>query len=144
MQRHQARRHNKDGAEAEGDEDGEQPADADGESSENERSRRKKRRTQRSQSPDTSTINEITGVAYEERAARTEAHLKCPHPAMEGLPSVPPTEKLGLWDDSAPCEYVFGRAYDLRRHLRAVHGIVLDKEVVNAWARRTRGYNAVT
>jgi len=34
---------------------------------------------------------------------------------------------------------VFGRAYDLRRHLRAVHGVVLDKAVVDAWARRIRG-----
>jgi general transcription factor IIIA len=139
LQRHQARRHDKDSAKADGDEDGEQHADVEGESSETERPRRKKRKTKRSQSPDTSIIDEITGVAYEKRAERTQAPLKCPYPAMEGLPSAPPAEGLSLWGDAPPCEYVFGRAYDLRRHLRAVHDMVLDKEVVDAWARRTRG-----
>jgi general transcription factor IIIA len=84
-------------------------------------------------------INEITGVAYEERAARAQAPLRCPHPAMEGLPSVLAAENNSLWGEVTPCEYVFGRAYDLRRHLRAVHGVELDKEVVDGWARRTRG-----
>jgi general transcription factor IIIA len=140
LQRHQARRHSKDSVDAEGDEDGSQHADIDGESSDNERPQRKKRRTQRSQSPDTWTINEITGVAYEERAATTQVPLKCPHPVMESLLSATaPAENRSLWGDAGPCEYVFGRAYDLRRHLRAVHGIVLDKEVVDGWARRTRG-----
>jgi general transcription factor IIIA len=139
LQRHEARGHRKDSIKVERSEDHEHQADADGESSETERPRPKKRRTQRSQSPDTSIINEITGVAYEERAARMQAPLKCPHPAMEGLPSAPSVESLSLWGDEAPCEYVFGRAYDLRRHLRAVHGVVLDKEVVDAWARRMRG-----
>jgi general transcription factor IIIA len=114
-------------------------ADADGESSEAERPRPKKRKTQRSQSPDVSIINEITGVAYEERAARTPAPLRCPYPAMEGLLSAGTVGGQSLWGDAAPCEYVFGRAYDLRRHLRAVHGVELDKEVVDAWARATRG-----
>ena len=140
LQRHQARRHSKDSVNTEGDEDGEQHANTEGESSNKERPRCKKRRMKRSQSPDTWMINEITGVAYEERAARTQALLKCPHPAMEGLPpGTAPTEKRSLWGDARPCEYVFGRAYDLHRHLRAVHDIVLDKEVVDGWARRTRG-----
>jgi general transcription factor IIIA len=139
LQRHQARRHGKDSGRTEGDEVGEQHADADGESSENERPRRKKRRIKRSQSPDTLMINEITGVAYEQRASRTQAPLRCPHPEMEGLPSVLATESHSLWGEVTPCEYVFGRAYDLRRHLRAVHGVELGKEVVDGWARRTRG-----
>lgn len=139
LQRHQARRHNKGCVKAEGCEDREHHTDADGDSSETERSRPKKQRTQRAESPDTSTINEITGIAYEERVARTQAALRCPHPTMEGLPSAPPAESLDMWADAAPCEYVFGRAYDLRRHLRAVHGVVLDKDVVDAWARRMRG-----
>jgi hypothetical protein len=66
--------------------------------------------------------------------------LRCPHPTMEGLqvPPAGPAESGNLWSESAPCQYVFGRAYDLRRHLRAVHGIVLDKETVDGWARRIR------
>ncbi|KAI0245720.1 hypothetical protein BJV78DRAFT_1287293 [Lactifluus subvellereus] len=63
LQRHQARGHGNDRVEAE---DGEQQADADGESSEVERPRPKKRRHLL---PGTCTINEITGVAYAERAA---------------------------------------------------------------------------
>ena len=139
LQRHQARRHNKGCVRAEDCEDCEHHADAEGESSETERPQQKKQKIQRAESPNTLTINEITGVAYEERVARTKAPLRCPHPAMEGLPSTPSAESLDMWGDAAPCEYVFGRAYDLRRHLRAVHGVVLDKEVVDGWARRMRG-----
>lgn len=120
LQRHQARRHGNDATEDEG------PSDV-------ERPQSKKQKTPRAQSPDTSIINEITGVAYEERAARTHAPLMCPYPVMEGLPSARPV------DDAAPCGYVFGRAYDLRRHLRAVHSVVLEKEVVDGWAQRIRG-----
>jgi hypothetical protein len=66
--------------------------------------------------------------------------LRCPHPAMEGLPAAPSVESPGyLWGDATPCEYVFGRAYDLRRHLRAIHGVELDKETVDGWARKIRG-----
>ena len=58
---------------------------------------------------------------------------------MEGLPSAFPAGRQNLWgEDGALCEYVFGRAYDLRRHLRAVHGVSLDKDVVDAWARKER------
>ena len=138
LQRHQARGHSHDRAEAEEDEDCEHHADADGESSEAERPRPKKQKTQFAQLPNTSIINEITGVAYEERTARTPAPLRCPHPAMDGLSSTISAESLDMWSDTAPCEYVFGRAYDLRRHLRAVHCVDLDKEIVDSWARKIR------
>jgi general transcription factor IIIA len=135
LQRHQARRHSNDRAEANG-----QHNDADGESSEVEQPRPKKQKTRHEPSPGTSTINEITGVAYAERAARRPVQLKCPYPAMEGLPSALPVESTSLWGDAGPCEYVFGRAYDLRRHLRAVHGIWIEKDVVDSWAgSRTAG-----
>jgi general transcription factor IIIA len=134
LQRHQARQHGHDRTAAEEDE-GCEHADADGESSEAECP--KKRKSQRLQSQNISIINEITGVAYEERTANTPAPLKCPHPAMEGLLSVESLSNLS--DGSTPCEYVFGRAYDMRRHLRAVHGVELDKETVDGWARKIRG-----
>lgn len=139
LQRHQARGHGHDRAEAEEDEDCEHHADADGESSEAERPRPKKQKTGRAQPPNISIINEITGVAYEERTARTPAPLRCPHPAMEGLSFTLSAESLSMWSDTAPCEYVFGRAYDLRRHLRAMHGVDLGKEIVDSWARKIRG-----
>jgi general transcription factor IIIA len=58
---------------------------------------------------------------------------------MGGLPSALPADRQNLWgSDTVSCDYVFGRAYDLRRHLRAVHSIDLDKEVVDDWARKER------
>ena len=139
LQRHQARGHGN--GRAEDDEDAEQHTDADSESSDGEgsRTRPKKRKARHATSHDTSIIDEITGVAYAKRSASGQAPLKCPHPTMEGLPSASPAGGENLWgEDAAPCEYVFGRAYDLRRHLGAVHGISLDKEVVGAWARKER------
>ncbi|KAH9971433.1 hypothetical protein BGW80DRAFT_1322403 [Lactifluus volemus] len=130
LQRHQARTHVNDRAESEGDEEGAQHADADGESSE--------RKTRQELLPGSSTIDEITGVAYAERASGKRAQLKCPYPAMGGLLSAIPVESTSLWDDGGPCEYVFGRAYDLRRHLCAVHSVTLDKGVLDQWARTHR------
>jgi general transcription factor IIIA len=139
LQRHQARRHGNDRAEAK--DDG-QYDDADGESSEVERPRPKKRKTRHDPSPGTSTINEITGVGYAERAARRQVPLKCPYPGMEGLAAALPMGSTSLWGDTGPCEYVFGRGYDLRRHLRAVHGISVEKDVVDSWARARRKRSA--
>lgn len=139
LQRHQARGHGS--GYAEDNEDAEQHADTDGESSDGERSRTrpKKRKTRHATSHGTSIIDEITGVAYAKRSASGQAPLKCPHPTMDGLPSALQAGRQNLWgEDAVPCEYVFGRAYDVRRHLRAVHGISLDKEVVDAWARKER------
>ena len=132
LQRHQARGHSDDRVEDE------QQADADEESSEVERPRPKKRKSRRDPSPGICTIDEITGVAYAERAAGRRVQLKCPHPAMEGFELGVPVERTSLWGDEAPCEYVFGRAYDLRRHLGAVHDIILDKDIVDLWAQNRR------
>ena len=41
-------------------------------------------------------------------------------------------------DSVVPCEHVFGRAYDLRRHLSSEHGLAVEKEVVDAWAEDRR------
>lgn len=138
LQRHQARGHCGDNCE-----DAEQHSDADGESSEGEQSpTRPKKRTRHVPSHGTSIIDDITGVAYAKRSTSGPAPLKCPHPTMEGLPSTL-SDRQDLWgEDAAPCEYVFGRAYDLRRHLRAVHGVDLDKEVVDEWARKERAQMA--
>ncbi|KAF8273012.1 hypothetical protein EI94DRAFT_1677407 [Lactarius quietus] len=141
LQRHQTRGHCNGHVDDDEDEDAEQHVDADGESSEEEQSRTppKKRKTRHTPLHGTSIIDEITGVAYAKRASSGQAPLKCPHPAMEGLPSALPADRQNLWGgDATPCEYVFGRAYDLRRHLRAAHGIILDKEVIDTWARKAR------
>ena len=41
-------------------------------------------------------------------------------------------------DSAVPCEHVYGRAYDLRRHLLSKHGLVVEKGVVDAWAEDQR------
>ena len=39
------------------------------------------------------------------------------------------------------CAYIFSRAYDLRRHLKAEHGLELDKEEVDGWVRDWREHH---
>lgn len=33
------------------------------------------------------------------------------------------------------CDYVFSRAYDFRRHLRAEHGVDAEKDRVDEWVK---------
>ena len=47
-------------------------------------------------------------------------------------------EKVEAVDASDPCEYVFHRAYDLRRHLLSVHKLRVHKPVLEEWARAIR------
>ncbi|TFY83517.1 hypothetical protein EWM64_g506 [Hericium alpestre] len=95
-------------------------------------------------------IDAITGKAYEVRTQTASAHtLRCPYPEMRGLedtlaqlaiPSDAEDAEMISWrrGGTDPCDYVFNRAYDLRRHLKAVHEVELEKEVVDAWAKRQR------
>ena len=46
--------------------------------------------------------------------------------------------ELSVLDSVLPCEHVFGRAYDLRRHLLSEHGLAAEKEAVDAWAEEQR------
>lgn len=92
-----------------------------------------------------SGIDAMTGRLYAQRAAAGDSgiagagiarlrQLRCPYPDLRDfLSSSSPSQPL-----QAACEYVFGRAYDLRRHMGAVHGVVLEKEAVDTWARRVR------
>ncbi|ETW80462.1 putative transcription regulator [Heterobasidion irregulare TC 32-1] len=95
-----------------------------------------------------SGIDAMTGRLYAQRAAAGDSgptgagmgrlrQLRCPYPNLSGFSSsLSPLQHLQ--GAVAACEYAFGRAYDLRRHLEAVHGVVLEKEIVDAWARRVR------
>ena len=96
-------------------------------------------------------IDEITGAAYA-RAARTTRALPCPYPSFTGLPhallpanetdvEITDHERQTSPQATAPktCEYTFSRAYDLRRHVRAVHDVELAKADVDAWAQGLRG-----
>jgi hypothetical protein len=79
----------------------------------------------------------ITGTAYargaKDRVDRLSA-LGCPYPELEPL-------LIGFTAGpmvSEPCGYVFSRAYDLRRHLMAVHKVEIDKERVDRWVQEKR------
>ncbi|KAI0065732.1 hypothetical protein BV25DRAFT_1879591 [Artomyces pyxidatus] len=87
-----------------------------------------------------SGIDAMTGKAYAERSGGRRLALACPHPEFKNLKVTLPELSDGeeRWKDTEPCEYVFGRAYDLRRHVRAIHGIILDKEAVDTWAKMYR------
>lgn len=72
--------------------------------------------------------------------------LPCPHPDLtpfnlqitETPETVTAKRAAQIAVGEIECEYVFGRAYDLRRHLSAVHGVVVEKGVVDAWALEVR------
>ncbi|KAI8995510.1 hypothetical protein BD414DRAFT_479749 [Trametes punicea] len=95
---------------------------------------------------DAMDIDLITGSAY---AARAEASIKlatklqCPFPHLPALLS--PQSATDEGGDPSPvpssgkrrndCQYVFSRAYDLRRHLQAEHGIGVERDKVDEWVR---------
>lgn len=76
------------------------------------------------------TIGWLTGKDYTTPASHRNARrplLPCPWP--DGFES---DVKMGQ------CSYLFHRAYDLRRHLKADHSLELTKTEVDAWARTWR------
>ncbi|KAF9049912.1 transcription factor iiia [Panaeolus papilionaceus] len=86
-------------------------------------------------------IDKITGKSYSQQA---EARLKeakalaCPFPSLQHFvvnyspPAVGP----------AGCQYVFTRAYDLRRHLATAHQVDAEKDMVDQWVKNARPRNA--
>lgn len=100
--------------------------------------------------PDSKTfmdIDTILGKRYSDRAQqRLASHqgVLCPFPhlPMDFLLDSSPTSFTPA-GSSTPhqkekCEYVFSRAYDFRRHLRATHGVEVEKEKVERWVRDER------
>ena len=82
-------------------------------------------------------IEEITGKAYADRAQQKLSlprALRCPFPDLHGLTTT--TEDRDHCGKR--CEYVFTRAYDLRRHLRSEHGEDFDKDRVDTWVKSAR------
>ncbi|KAJ3569593.1 hypothetical protein NP233_g4941 [Leucocoprinus birnbaumii] len=88
-------------------------------------------------------IEKITGYAYSQSTqAKITAGkaLRCPFPDISGFEDANQrTENLGsqkLTGSTAregTCDYAFRRAYDLRRHLQATHGLSAQKEAVELW-----------
>jgi general transcription factor IIIA len=81
-----------------------------------------------------SAIDVITGKAYGSRSNSTRS-LHCPYPQLNDLfpRGSTPTIREAAAEPMERCPFIFTRAYDLRRHLRAEHGIELLKEAVDAW-----------
>ncbi|KAJ7729544.1 hypothetical protein DFH07DRAFT_850197 [Mycena maculata] len=83
-------------------------------------------------------IDMITGNTYAQNAqAKLKAAkaLQCPYPYLNGLDLLYKISDNGHTSDRLICDYVFSRAYDLRRHLQTAHDIVVDKENVDRWVR---------
>lgn len=84
-------------------------------------------------------IDTITGHSYAQRTRAKLANataLLCPYPRLENMTPVSGVVQA----ESGPqthvtdtCQYAFSRAYDLRRHLKAAHGVDAVKESVDEW-----------
>lgn len=83
-------------------------------------------------------INRITGRSYLERSSKIKKALPCPHPDFPPSFKSDRDSELSVMGSVVPCEHVFGRAYDLRRHLLSEHYLVVEKDVVDAWAEERR------
>jgi hypothetical protein len=59
--------------------------------------------------------------------------ISCPYPNLEDL-----CASSSAVTGAPACEYAFSRAYDLRRHLNAAHGVVIEKDIAEKWVRDTR------
>lgn len=83
-------------------------------------------------------IDTITGMSYtskaNERLTASKA-LQCPHPYLGALVSMTGSGDFEMAGTSRICEYVFSRAYDLRRHLRTEHEVDVEKDKVDEWVK---------
>lgn len=83
-------------------------------------------------------IDIITGHAYAVHAKErldTLKALQCPYPHLEKLFFKVDAAQGGHSLGDSQCDYVFSRAYDLRRHMRASHDIDADKDSVDEWVK---------
>ena len=95
-------------------------------------------------------IGELTGKNYRNRRVATVTGktgqnrqrkvLECPWPYhMFPVGKVEKVmEEVEGVEADGPCEYVFHRVYDLRRHLLSVHKLRVDKATLEEWARAIR------
>ncbi|PPQ62933.1 hypothetical protein CVT24_006173 [Panaeolus cyanescens] len=82
-------------------------------------------------------IDSITGKKYSQAAENKlkEARaLACPFPNLQtfSVDFIPPVS------GPSTCQYVFTRAYDLRRHLSTAHQVVADRDIVDRWVKENR------
>lgn len=101
--------------------------------------------TQDEEQPDTFAIDFTTGNSYAQKSRekmKSNNALRCPHPhlpvLLTGSVSSPVAPNTYPVLSSAECQYVFSRAYDLRRHLRAEHGVEVKREDADRWVKKTK------
>lgn len=95
-------------------------------------------------------IDAITGNAYIQKAKLDVSNakaLRCPYPSLEDLAYKTPVT-LNSHGSNPPqalivasgiaCDYVFTRAYDLRRHLRSTHDIDAEKDYLDDWVKKQK------
>ncbi|KAK7045678.1 hypothetical protein VNI00_007511 [Paramarasmius palmivorus] len=86
--------------------------------------------------PNSMNIDALTGVSYATRSRHKLQNykaLRCPFPELGAIAHTYCDKQSQAASQQAPCDYVFSRAYDFRRHLRSSHQIEAEKESVEAW-----------
>jgi len=92
------------------------------------------------------SIDAITGNAYASRAKDRLKNFKavqCPYAdfdtiSSESVPDTAESSSRPGGSKVSACQFVFSRAYDLRRHLLAEHHIDASKESVDAWVAKAK------
>ncbi|KAL0577742.1 hypothetical protein V5O48_004236 [Marasmius crinis-equi] len=90
------------------------------------------------------SIDAITGLNYAAQARQKLKGFKalsCPFPNLDQILRSSQAETGASSASSSrasSCDYVFSRAYDLRRHLRAQHGTEADKSSIEEWVARRK------
>jgi general transcription factor IIIA len=84
-------------------------------------------------------IETITGEAYAKRAeemVKSAKSFRCPYPHIQSLTVDLDFHACADSSSSRPnCDYIFSRAYDLRRHLSASHDVNVSKETIDEWVK---------
>ncbi|TBU49645.1 hypothetical protein BD309DRAFT_909197 [Dichomitus squalens] len=92
-------------------------------------------------------IDFLTGKAYASHAQESlkQANkLQCPFPHLPRLLSESIDQTLSSSKPVPACQYVFSRAYDLRRHLQAEHDVDVEREKVDQWVKSEKAAKAAT
>lgn len=82
----------------------------------------------------------ITGNTYAKQAetkVKSVKALRCPFPFLQDIADVI-TPLDASTSNTAPCDYVFTRGYDARRHLKASHNAVVTKDAMDNWVRQRK------
>ena len=83
-------------------------------------------------------IETITGEAYAKRAeemVKSGKSLRCPYPHVQSLTDANFHACADSSSSRSNCDYIFSRAYDLRRHLSASHDVNVSKETIDEWVK---------